>query len=76
MSAYNLYLTSTYSMSHAERSKSATVRRSFSDAEPFVVCSSCLIEADTPVNRGHIPVCMHRFANILHTCVCQMENPN
>ena len=64
---YNLYLTSTYSMSHAKRSKPTIARRPFSDAKPFVVCSSCLIEADTPVNHGHVPVCMHRFANVLHT---------
>ena len=35
--AYNLYLTSTYSMSHAKRSKPTIVRRPFSDVEPFVV---------------------------------------
>ena len=42
MSAYNLYLTSTYSMSHAKRSKPTIVRRPFSDVEPFVVSEVAL----------------------------------
>jgi hypothetical protein len=37
MITYNLYLTSTFSMSHAKRSKFAIARRSFSDVEPFIV---------------------------------------
>jgi hypothetical protein len=37
MAAYNLYLTSIYSMSHAKRSKSSIARWPFSDVEPFVV---------------------------------------
>jgi hypothetical protein len=35
--AYNLYLMSTYSMRHAKRFKSAIERRTFFDAEPFIV---------------------------------------
>jgi hypothetical protein len=34
--AYNLYLMSTYSMSHAKSFYSAIARRPFSDMEPFV----------------------------------------
>ena len=68
MSAYNLYLTSTYSMSHAE-GLSPQRKLAYSEAEPFVVCNSCLLEAATPVNRGHIRVCMHRFANVFYAYI-------
>jgi hypothetical protein len=41
---YNLYLTSTYSMSHAKRSKSAIERWPFSNAELFVVSRDWLVK--------------------------------
>jgi hypothetical protein len=60
--AYNLYLTSTYSMSHAKRSKSAIERRPFCDTEPFVVSRGWFtrgIHLNQPWPR---PYMMHLFS--------------
>jgi hypothetical protein len=58
--AYNLYLTSTYSMSHAKRSKSAIERRPFSDVEPFVAW------------RGWFVIGIHLKQPQLHSCMMHL----
>ena len=72
MPAYNLYLTSTYSMSHAERScpqsddgRTPTRNRS--------LCAGVALPEDFNLRQPWPRVCMHRVENVL--CVCRMEHP-
>ena len=63
----DLYLTSTYSMSDSKRSKPTIARWPFSDVEPFVAWRGCFNRGSTSGNPCCVHVCMHRFANVLHT---------
>jgi hypothetical protein len=52
--AYNLYLTSTYSMSHAKRFSPPSRDRPFSDAKLFVVCRGSSSMPPSILHPGHI----------------------